>query len=267
MLDFFDDYIKKIEPNSCCFTEDLYEVPHIHSDFELIFCIKGEAEAFINNDKYILHEGNGVFVFPNQMHLYKTVKNGEFCVVVFKPEVIPLLSNKLLSCTIKKHLFNYDNCETIVKLINDIRDNYDVGIDNSALQLTGYINFLLFYIYPKLELQTLSYGEVELLEQIKEYCHANFKEDISVSNLSKQLLTNANRVSNIFNKNMKMGIPQYVEFLRLSEAYHLLETTNYAISKISGEVGFGSIRSMNRAFMRFFNMTPSEIKASFKGNG
>jgi transcriptional regulator GlxA family with amidase domain len=59
---------------------------------------------------------------------------------------------------------------------------------------------------------------------------------------------------------MKMGIPQYVESLRFSDACHLLEMTDYTVAKISEESGFGSIRSMNRAFESFLGITPKDYK-------
>ena len=251
---------KMIEPNSCRFTKTLYQYPHIHDDYEIIFCISGTATAFIDKEQYELTAGEGIFIFPNQLHFYQYSSGGEYGVVVFKPDIVPTFKRQLRDCVVSNPLFRFIDDKELFAVISKMRDEYDYAGDEYLLQLTGYINFLVCLIYPKIDVLFISHKDAKLFEQVIDYCNQNFKEGISVTELAKLLLTNANRISRVFNINMKMSIPQYIESLRFTEACNLLENTNFAVAKVSEEAGFGSIRSMNRAFIRFLNITPKEYK-------
>ena len=47
---------------------------------------------------------------------------------------------------------------------------------------------------------------------------------------------------------------------RVREACHLLLYTDRKIADISEEVGFGSIRSFNRAFLKLIDLTPAQYR-------
>jgi AraC-like DNA-binding protein len=237
-------------------------VNHTHTNFELIFCLSGEAEAIINKRSYFLCAGKGVIVFPGQIHLYKNLKSGRFCVLVFKSELIPTLKDKFASIIPKSNEFDYENSaiinETLTKLCNEYVDN-----ESYASLLCGYINILLHYVLPTLSFVDLSGEDRRLLDRIVEYCFAHFRESVTVSDIARALLTNSNRISAVFNKSMNMGIPQYVEFLRLSVACDLLKSTSKSVLEISEESGFGSVRSLNRAFSENLFTTPKDFRKHF----
>ena len=54
--------------------------------------------------------------------------------------------------------------------------------------------------------------------------------------------------------------------LRVSAACELLLETRGRIADISEEVGFGSIRSFNRAFLKIMGRTPKEYRENVKKN-
>ena len=255
---------RMIEPSSCRFTRNLYKYPHIHGDYELIFCLSGKAVAFIDKEEYVLTSGKGIFVFPNQLHFYNTLETGQFGVLVFKPDIVPTFKDKLSRRIPLNPVFDFFDDSELLAIINSMRCDYDYLADTNFLRLTGYTNFIMDYVYKKIKFTRVSHAEAELFEQIVEYCNQHYKKGIVLADLSKALLVNSNRISKVFGLNMKMGIPQYVESLRFSDACHLLENTDYSIARVSEEAGFGSIRSMNRAFESFLKTTPREYKKIMK---
>ncbi len=263
-MEMTKDVCRMIESCSCRFIENLYKHPHTHGDYELIFCLSGEAVAFIDTEKYVLTSGKGIFVFPNQLHYYDTQLKGEFGVVVFKPDIIPTLKDRLSRCVLTSPIFDFFDDKALVSVINSMRCDYDYLEDVNLLKFTGYTNFIVSYVYKKLEFTRVSHKEAELFEEIVDYCNQHYKEGFVLADLSKKLLVNPNHISKVFSLNMKMGIPQYVESLRFSDACRLLETTDYSIAEVSEEAGFGSIRSMNRAFENSLKTTPREYKRKMK---
>ncbi|MEE0945998.1 MAG: helix-turn-helix transcriptional regulator [Acutalibacteraceae bacterium] len=261
-----DNVHRFIEPSSWWFCKEVYPTVHVHGEYELIFCLSGEAYAYIDEKEYHLTDGKGVFVFPYQVHSYETVVKGEFCVVIFKPEMIPTFKEKLSRRIPEKHSFEFNGNDDISKVLYASKSQYDVEKDKYRLLLAGYINFMVDCVYKKMEFAHIDYKDAQLYEQILEYCNERYTETVFVSEIAKVLLTNPNRISRVFNNNMKMGIPRYIEALRFSKACQLIETSDYSIAKISEEAGFGSIRSLNRAFENFLKITPKQYKKRIENN-
>lgn len=56
------------------------------------------------------------------------------------------------------------------------------------------------------------------------------------------------------------SVNQYIRELRLEEAANLIKTTDDTIAEISFKVGFGSPSYFNKAFSKYFNVSPGEYK-------
>ena len=62
----------------------------------------------------------------------------------------------------------------------------------------------------------------------------------------------------------KLNFSDYINTLRVRRASRLLEKTDKKIADISEDVGFGSIRSFNRAFLDVMKMTPKEFRLTYR---
>jgi transcriptional regulator GlxA family with amidase domain len=66
------------------------------------------------------------------------------------------------------------------------------------------------------------------------------------------------------NEKLGLSFVTYLNTLRIHNACDLLEDTDKKMAEISADVGFGSIRSFNRAFQTAMNMSPSDYRNQFK---
>ena len=64
----------------------------------------------------------------------------------------------------------------------------------------------------------------------------------------------------VFSESVGMNPQQYIIHVRLSMAEHLLRTTNKSILEISQDVGFRSISSFNRLFLRAYGCSPRQFR-------
>ncbi|MBO7311046.1 MAG: helix-turn-helix transcriptional regulator, partial [Clostridia bacterium] len=67
-------------------------------------------------------------------------------------------------------------------------------------------------------------------------------------------------VSHIMSNKLKMGFNDYINSIRVSNACKYLRKTDKSITEISGIVGFNTMRTFNRAFLKQTGMTPSEYR-------
>ena len=47
----------------------------------------------------------------------------------------------------------------------------------------------------------------------------------------------------------------------MDDAFYLLSDTDLTVSRIAENLGFGSLRSVNRTFLKYAQMTPSDYRA------
>lgn len=58
---------------------------HFHCGIEMVFVVKGDCEAFIDNEKYVLHSGDMCYIEGIRTHKFCYSKGNECYVVVLSP--------------------------------------------------------------------------------------------------------------------------------------------------------------------------------------
>ena len=62
------------------------------------------------------------------------------------------------------------------------------------------------------------------------------------------------------NQKLGMGFNDYINSIRIGNACRLLTESNAPISEISEEVGFNTVRTFNRAFVKHIGSSPREYR-------
>ena len=57
-----------------------------------------------------------------------------------------------------------------------------------------------------------------------------------------------------------MNFCDYINSLRLVDAVNMLGNENASITEIAYASGFSTLRTFNRAFLKYYGVTPSEYK-------
>ena len=63
------------------------------------------------------------------------------------------------------------------------------------------------------------------------------------------------------NQKLGMGFNDYVNSIRISNACRLLTESDMPIGEISETVGFNTVRTFNRAFVKHMGMSPREYRS------
>lgn len=254
---------KKEDSHSCVISTDLVDRPHMHPEIEIIICINGKAEAYIDNRMYEFKAGDISIVFPNQIHFYKIREEGEFLVLIFVPSIMPNIEEEFFNYIIRNPIISYSQNISLTDTIYELKKRYLVDRNQSNILLTGYINIIMHYLLGYIKVLPVSNEKSGIVKQICDYCMIHYDSDIKLEVLANELHMSTFRISHIFNEQMNMSIPTYVNMLRVSKACKMLAKEDESISFISGAVGFSSFRSFNRAFLKIMGETPSEYKKKY----
>lgn len=230
---------------------------HLHKELEIVYVISGKCVAYADKNSYLLKPGDMFISFPNQVHYYKTVENGKYALLIFSPDIIYEYAS-LISKSIPDRNCILSDEESELKTI--FAKMSDADTDYNNLTVCGYINVLMGTVLPLLNLKIVDKNKTSAFYAIVEFCSNNFKNDITLETVSEKLHLSKYYVSHIINKRLGQNFNEYINNMRVSEALSFLRETDMKISDISEYVGFGTIRSFNRAFRTVMGVTPVEYR-------
>lgn len=101
----------------------------------------------------------------------------------------------------------------------------------------------------------------ELLEHIAEHPEA----DLSVPALAARVGLSERQFLRVFAAETGHSPAAYVEAARVEAACRLLETTDDGLERIARLCGFGTLRTLQRAFQRVLSVAPHEYRERFAG--
>jgi AraC-like DNA-binding protein len=105
----------------------------------------------------------------------------------------------------------------------------------------------------------------EKIKQAAEYLRNNYLRDISREGLAASLDISPNHLGKFFKIYTGKKINEYISDLRIREAAkRLRENKNENVINIAFSVGFESLSTFNRAFLKIMGITPSEYKDQYK---
>ena len=231
----------------------LTSVIHLHKEIELIYVVRGRAVAYADKNSCALNPGEIFLVFPNQIHYYQTLEEGEYHVYVFSPKIMHGYADLLSKSVSDMNYFSCCNQPEIQHMFEKMKaasGKYDM------LTISGYLNVIMSFLLPKIKLNIVTADGNTTLYRIVNYCTHHYNTDIALSDVAENLHLNRYYVSHIVNQNLKVSFNDYINNLRIAEACNLLRETNEKIADISEDVGFGTIRSFNRAFKKIVGVSP-----------
>lgn len=231
----------------------LSPIAHFHKEIEIIYVIKGWATAWADRKKHILNEGDLFLCFPNEIHYYESTKNSEYYVLIPNPDIVFGLKDVFYDNVPLTNSFHArGNAETI-GLLEKIF-NYNGEYNRTVI--VGIINQLLGEILPYFELKDRIKTDNSTLKNVLKYCNENFNNYITLDSVAESLHISKYYISHLLNEKLNMNFNTYINMLRINLACDLLTETDKKIVDISEDVGFGSIRSFNRAFSQIIGDTP-----------
>lgn len=236
----------------------LSQTAHLHKELEIIYVRQGKSVAYADNDSYLLTAGDMFIAFPNQVHYYRTVNKGEFMIFVFSPDILYEVSSKISKSKPDINCFTPLVDENLKDIFERI---YALDGEYKNIAISGYLNVVMSRILPRLRLQTVDAENNSAFFNIIDFCTRNFKDDITLDIVAEELHLSKYYISRLINKRLGQNFNEYINNLRISEACNLLRETNEKIADISEDVGFGTIRSFNRAFKLVMGVSPAEYRS------
>ena len=203
------------------------------------------------------------FFYPNEVaeQLYNFVKSGNF-------KQTKAIFNFIKDENFKKRKLNsrqvnwlLENIE--ITLLKVVRDN-DISYDDSSLAGLSEDSTLENYEQIALELcekNKQPENDNQLIVRIQTYIDENYGDpSLCLSRISDLFHISESYFSFLFKKTVGVNFSTYLEQVRMTQAKHLLETTNIKITDLYVAVGYNNLTSFRRAFKKKYGVAPNAIR-------
>lgn len=232
-------------------------ISHIHSHVELVYLKKGTSVAVSDNKKYLLEAGDLFLSFPNQIHFYHDKTPVEGYLIIFTPELFQELKEVFLTKIpdypiLHRRQLPPDASESMEKICQKLKN---AGLYD-RIAARGYLLALLGEVLPVMTLFE-NFGDQDTIKNILKYCMENYTEPLSLESLAEALHLNKYYISHIFNERMNISYKGFINNLRVEHACSMLER-DANITDIAYACGFSSVRTFNRAFLKYMETTPRD---------
>ncbi len=232
---------------------------HIHTNPELLYINQGSIKINYHDKSYILNSGDFAIIFPHTVHGYETISADlDYSLAICGMKLINSYKNFLLENHPVNPVIMKNNLpKDVPNLMNELAtsDTFDFWLDKSIIYL------ILARILPLLELKPNKDSfYVSLAVKVLSYVCSNYRNNITLDVLEKELGCSKFSVSRFFSSIVKIPFTKYVSLLRINYAKKLLETTEKSILEIAMDSGFGSLRNFNRIFKELEKTTPKKYR-------
>ena len=102
------------------------------------------------------------------------------------------------------------------------------------------------------------------LQRVKDYVESHLADDLSLKAVSRVAGFEQTYFSSFFHAKVGLRFSEWVSALRVERAKELLAEQNRSITSVAFAVGFHDIRTFQRAFRKFTQLTPREYKRSVR---
>lgn len=225
---------------------------HLHSSFEFIAVTEGEMVVTVDKIQYNLSKGEGVLVFPNQVHELYTPRHSYHILCIFSAQLVRAYSNVFVGKLPVSNRFTPP--PFYISQLAALRDSENILMAKGLLySLCAEFDGIAVYRERKNE-------EGDLLLRIFQYVESNFNKDCSLKALAASTSYHSVYLSRYFKQYTGLTFTDHVNRYRINEAAYILKNSQQKILDIAYECGFDSLRSFNRNFKKIMGMTPNEYR-------
>lgn len=245
-----------------------------HNFYEFYYVAENEMIVTIDNEKYLLKEGEFILVPPMRWHAmnphetYATGITVSFDATGYPEEIfsgkLSPLGKQVLSNLVNVYAKNCNESEFRLKMLSDKTEDEekDFGYKQALKVNTEWLmlDILQNRIQAEKQKSRTEKQYNPLAESTLLYLEQHFRENPSLDRIASDLNYSVPHICRVFKQNYNESIVNYLTKLKIDEALKLIELNNRSFREISDSLGFDNVAYFTRIFKKQTGMTPSAYR-------
>lgn len=241
MKAFFEQSTKNVaeQLNRVLFCSDRkYPYPaHFHSNLEMLCVRKGPYAVAINGETFYIDSGEIVIFDQYDIHEYlgkNTDSNEDRTLVIPQQYLISFNAKRGNKRIVSPIIKNKEACEKVIMIM----DTFIAPDLNDEQIVAPAINLILSIILKELQFSDEVMFDANLLKNILSVIYNNYRNDITLASISKQLGYSQEHISRVFHKHSKLSIRDYINQLRIEYIREQQHLSDKSITELIFDAGF-----------------------------
>ena len=261
---------------------------HYHSYIEILYGISGDYEVLLNGKVHQFSSGDLVIINSKEVHQIDCLSHtaGQYIVLRFEPEVIynSMFSNSLQFKYVLPFILETSNHQKIIQkeqlapiipeLLYDILEEFKTQHYGYELAIKNHIGRIFLWVLRYFHLNGADFYmtndiNMDLLERLQpalDYIDLHYDEQLSSAQLAVICNMSDSYFSRSFNTQMKMGVTQYINYVRITQAEKLLISSSLNITEIASSVGFNTTSYFIKLFKDYKYVSPKQFRRMISTN-
>ncbi|WP_195571710.1 AraC family transcriptional regulator [Paenibacillus sp. 1001270B_150601_E10] len=252
-----------------------FERLHWHDALEINHIRQGSGFYLINGHKLEFQEGDLILINSDDLHRAFESKDLVMDILMFDPSILavdlryaPELMRpfremgELFSNLVNRE---HEMHKELRKLFLRMREEYEER-ETSYLSVirSDLVRFLALMnrhmVLSNESSNLIKHRNMHALKEVIHTMETNLAYSWSLQELADLTHLSPSRFSKLFSQAVGTSPLNYLIQLRLTEAIHLLETTDQKIIAISAQCGFRNLSNFNRLFKQYVGVSPSDYR-------
>lgn len=226
-----------------------YHFPlHFHRAYELIYINGGKLSVSVDQKEYRLFKNDLAFIFPNQMHEFRTLEHSEITIILFSPDMIGDFFMNYKGFIPKDNVMHLEG-EFDLKKLNSVygKKSFLYALCADLINETSFI-------------PVRQSPQTAVLYKILLYVEQNYSGDCTLKAVARHLQYDYPYLSKLFVRLMNMTFTDYLNHYRISQAGYMLKNTDQAIGQVASDCGYNNLRTFHRNFRKIIGRSPKEYR-------
>ncbi len=242
---------------------------HFHMYYELFYVWEGEIVLQLENERKTLSAGDLFIVSPRCIHMVTKSDFGKRFNLNFTFSKINQITDfpiygKLKDVLSRDYLY-LQNADTLylplMEFVKCVMGN-NMGETGLAFHefITSFIRLTKNFGGSSEKKRITRNGELSRDHKLQAIINNHYSSSLSLADISREIHLSERQIGRIIYKIYGMNFRDVVKTLKINQASMMLQNSDMNITDISESVGYSSVCSFYRAFIKQFGVKPSEYR-------
>ena len=235
--------------------------PHWHDYFELEIIADGFGEHIYNNTHYTLKPGSAYLMSYYDFHAIKAKTDMTLVNIHFGEDFIDREIENHISAGINKFNcdFNANEFKEILVNAEKIKNENEADLPFKDKIVKALLTDIIVRTIRNSD--TAQKEEIPpLIQKTVAYIYKNFKKNLTLKSVAKEMFVTPNYLGVFFKKNMGISFNDYINMLRLKYACNMLSHSSLSVKEIGFASGYSSTEYFLYIFKKHLNTTPAKYR-------
>ena len=253
-------------------TEDfsvITHAEHLHSYYEILYFLNGEADYIINGFIYHLKKRDFLLIRPGEYHRLvpnESKKYERICIHFNTKGIAENLREQIDSFKSICHVHKYSAIDNIFASLLEAEYDGNYTEEDILLLIERNLDVILTHLrYLQKETDIAPISTNQQINDILDYIDKNITKPINIDTISKEFFKSASSIAHNFSSVMKMPIQQYVTSKKIVYAQRLIQQGDLPTA-VAAQLSFKDYSTFFKAYKRVLGKSPVEDSASNKKN-